>query len=282
MNSTGGIQKFIRELGSAKTNWPAEPIWSSKLSDNANGIAAFSSRGPTRDGRQKPDIVGPGTNILAAFSQEPGANPLWGKYNDQYTYSGGTSMSTPLVAGGAAIVREVLIKKHGMTDPSGAMVKAVLLHTAVDLYPGQYGEGTPVQELTHRPNNDQGYGRADLTNVAGLGAGTQLIDNTTGVGTGEQVTIVFNIVKGQNLLANLVYADAPAAPSAASALVNNLDMILLTPDGQEIGTRDVKNNHEILEMANLNAGRYTLVIKGTNVPMGKSGKQPYALALTVK
>lgn len=282
LNALGGIQKQIKDLGSAKANWPAEPIWSSKLSDNPKGIAAFSSRGPTRDGRLKPEIVAPGTNILSAFSQVPGANQLWGKYNDHYAYSGGTSMATPLAAGAAAVAREVLIKKHGLVDPSGAMVKVLLMHTAVDLYPGQYGEGSPTQELTHRPNNDQGYGRADLANVLNVGAGTQLIDNKTGVGTGEKVEIAFNVVKGQNLLANLAYFDAPGTPSAASALVNNLDMTLLTPDGQEIGTRDNKNNHEILEMANLPAGRYTLVITGTNVPMGKGGKQPYALALTVK
>lgn len=48
---TGGIQVPLSKLRSAKDNWPAEPIFSSYVSDNINGVAMFSSRGPTSDGR---------------------------------------------------------------------------------------------------------------------------------------------------------------------------------------------------------------------------------------
>lgn len=279
--SVGGIQRQVKDLKPAKDSWPAEPIWSSKLSDDPKGIACFSSRGPTRDGRLKPEIVAPGTNILSAASQVTGADPLWGAYNKDYVYSGGTSMATPLAAGGAAVAREVLIKKYGMSKPSGALVKAFLMHTAFDLYPGQYGEGTPTQELSHRPNNDEGYGRVDMEKIVSLTAGTQFVDSA-GVSAGEIAEITLNLAKGQNLLANLVYFDAPGTPSAAVALVNNLDLILVTPDGQQLGSRDSKNNHEILELSNLPGGTYKLLVKGTNVPMGKAGKQPYALVYTVQ
>lgn len=281
LESVGGIQRQIKDLGPAKESWSVEPIWSSKLSDNPNGIACFSSRGPTRDGRLKPDVVAPGTNILSAMSQEPGANPLWGKYNDQYTYSGGTSMSAPLVAGAAAVAREVLIEKHGRAEPSGALVKAVLLHSAVDLFPGQYGQGTPTQELTRRPNNDQGYGRVDMAKLIGIGSATRLIESA-GVATGEMEEQVIQVSPGQTVLANLVYFDAPGTASAARALVNNLDLVLVNSQGQESGSRDTVNNHEILELSNLAAGTYRLQVRGVNVPMGKAGKQPYALVFTVQ
>jgi len=47
------------------TDYPANPIKSDLISNHGGGMAAFSSRGPTDDGRTKPDIVAPGTNILS-------------------------------------------------------------------------------------------------------------------------------------------------------------------------------------------------------------------------
>jgi subtilase family protein len=60
-----------------------------------NNVSGFSSSGPTNDGRTKPDVVGPGVGIYNA-----GAGGL-----SLYYRSNGTSMSTPLVAGVAALVR---------------------------------------------------------------------------------------------------------------------------------------------------------------------------------
>lgn len=283
LNLVGGIQRQVKDLGPAKDAWSAEPIWSSKLSDNPNGIACFSSRGPTNDGRLKPEVVAPGTNILSNFSQVKGANQLWGKYNELYVYSGGTSMATPLAAGAAAVTREFLQKRMNVQNPSGALLKATLMHTAVDLFPGQYGQGSATQELTKRPNNDEGYGRVDLKNVVDMTtAKTQFVDNKMGVATGEESAINLNIQNGQSILANLVYMDAPGSPSAAAALVNNLDLILVDSSGREIASHDRINNHEIIERAGLNSGNYRLIVRGINVPMGKNSKQPYALVYTVK
>src|SRR5262249_49515751 len=70
------------------------PVATDLIANNANGMAAFSSRGPTDDGRIKPDLVAPGTNIVSNKSHYPGATSLWGDYesNSNYVYSGGTSM----------------------------------------------------------------------------------------------------------------------------------------------------------------------------------------------
>jgi len=278
-NTTGGIQNKLSELRIAKDNWPAEPIWSSKLSDNAKGIAAFSSRGPTRDGRLKPEIVGPGSNILSAKAKTPTAQDLWGAYNSEYVYSGGTSMSTPLVAGAAAIAREVLRTRFQTSQPSGALVKAFLLHTSVDLYPGQYGEGTAHQELKPRPEMNQGYGRSDLALIAALGPQTQVVDERQGVGTGEMMEYRLNLVAGENLLVNLVYADAPGTPAAARALVNNLDLEVAGP-GVKLANTDTLNNNALIELKNAPAGTYFVRVRGQNIPMGNAGKQPFALVMS--
>lgn len=87
-------------------------------------IAEFSGSGPTRDGRTKPDIVAPGVNVIA--SAPLGLKDL--KYVDTYyAKSSGTSLSTPAVAGVAAL----LLQKDPSLSPAG--VKAALLKGAVRL-----------------------------------------------------------------------------------------------------------------------------------------------------
>ncbi|HTS88807.1 MAG TPA: S8 family serine peptidase [Gemmatimonadales bacterium] len=69
--------------------------------DPASGLPApFSSRGPSRDGRGKPDLVAPGVGILAARSTPPGAQPGSGGLLEL----SGTSMASPHVAGAAAVL----------------------------------------------------------------------------------------------------------------------------------------------------------------------------------
>jgi len=89
--SSGGYQDRYSVLWPGE--YPAEPIASDYPSNNRNGMAAFSSRGPTQDGRFGPVIVSPGTNIVSARSQANGAGNGWGVYNDYYAYDGGTSMA---------------------------------------------------------------------------------------------------------------------------------------------------------------------------------------------
>ena len=82
----------------------ATPISTDHLSNRQDGMAAFSSRGPVIDGRYKPDLVAPGTNILSARSSMTSGTG-WGAYNSYYMWMGGTSMSTPLTAGASPYER---------------------------------------------------------------------------------------------------------------------------------------------------------------------------------
>jgi serine protease AprX len=69
--------------------------------DKQDGIANYSSRGPTSDGRTKPDVCFPGSSITAPRAKNTSmGSPL----NDFYTTASGTSMATPHAAGTCALL----------------------------------------------------------------------------------------------------------------------------------------------------------------------------------
>jgi subtilisin family serine protease len=91
----------------------------------SQGISSFSSRGPTRDGRRKPDLTAPGEVIYSVRSSQaqfPPSAIVPG--NDNYAILAGTSMSAPHVAGIAALVWE---SNPGLT---GAQMRERLRRTA--------------------------------------------------------------------------------------------------------------------------------------------------------
>lgn len=135
------------------SDYPATPIKDYVMSDNSEDIAAFSGRGPTNDGRIKPDIVAPGTFIASTRSNMSNTSG-WGIIDENYLYMGGTSMSTPIVAGSAAIVREYYTKVENLSNPSAALLKATLLNGAYNMIPGQCGsedyQEMSAGQITHR------------------------------------------------------------------------------------------------------------------------------------
>ncbi len=281
----GGMQKKLSEIKVGPENWGAEPLLSSRLSENEMGLAPFSSRGPTADGRLKPEVVAPGTNILSARSHHEEAEPLWGAYNKDYVWSGGTSMAAPLTAGAAAVVRQYLVEDRKIAEPSAALVKAVLIHTSFDLFPGQFGavgKEKGQELLTLRPNPDEGYGRVNVEDATSL-AGSIVVDERAGLAAGESHIYPVGVERAGKLVATLVYTDAPGAVAAAAALVNDLDLVLVDASGKETALNDRLNNTEMIE-ASVVPGKFEIRVKGSFVPQGLSagGKQAYALVVSVK
>ena len=286
--SSGGLsQRFWLEF-SQKFCLSADPIGTDLPSDDANGMAAFSSRGPTDDGRTKPDIVAPGTNILSNRSHVAGASTLWGEYDANYAYSGGTSMATPLVAGAGALVRQWLAAR-GLPNPSAAAVKATLLNTTDDIAPGQYGTGAAREIPAARPNSVDGWGRADLAFMSAAQPYTLWVDDhTQGIGTSQDVSYASSAARSLDVLDSsqplrvmLTWSDPPASLSAAKQLVNDLDLVVIGPNkveyrGNGVAGGDRLNNVEGVIIPHPAVGRYTIRVRGYNVPV-KS--QPYALTV---
>jgi hypothetical protein len=95
--------------------------------------APFSSIGPDREGRQKPDVIAPGMAIVSCYSKDttpPKSNDLLIAGN-QYYATQGTSMATPLTCGVGALMLE---KKGDLTSDE---IKSALRASAVtDKYTG--------------------------------------------------------------------------------------------------------------------------------------------------
>ncbi len=136
------------------SDYPADPIKSDKISqtNTPQGLAAFSGRGPTQDGRFKPDIVAPGTDVISVRSRASD-DTGWGlnSANTNYIYMGGTSMATPLTSGTMALIRQWLVDRKGIDEPMAALMKALLINGARDMTPGQYGTAPPGNHRPPRP-----------------------------------------------------------------------------------------------------------------------------------
>ncbi len=285
-NNTGPLQDGLWLLLSL-CFW-TEPIASDVIADDPNGMAAFSSRGPVDDGRIKPDITAPGVNIVSNRSHAPGATELWGAFDPNYSYSGGTSMATPLTAGAGAVVREWL-GLEGAANPSAALVKAVLLNTTHDMAPGQYGTGSTLEIPSARPNPVAGWGRADLGFLAApVPYDLWFDDHATGLGLGDDVSYVDGpgqplevLTDTQPLRIMLVWTDPPATLGAGTQLVNDLDLVVTGPGGvtyygndQPAGDR--LNNVEGIVIDSPPVGAYEVNVTAFNIPVAS---QPYALVV---
>ena len=238
-----------------------------------DAMADFSSRGPAADGRIKPDVVAPGTWIASLRSIYADDNNAWWPISDNYMYQGGTSQAGPHVSGAAAVFVQYWRANHSGATPSPALVKAALINSATDM--------DDSVETGPAPNADEGWGRVDLPALISSTKNFDFLDQTvslTNIGVYEKRILIGSA--NEELKVTLTYTDVPGNPAAGIALVNDLDLEVVSPNGQlyrgnrfdddgesipDAPIADTINNVEGVHLFTPVPGEYIIRVRGSRV-----------------
>lgn len=234
-----------------------------------DNLAAFTSRGPTYDGRIRPDVYAPGLSGWAPIPLNPselqstaveGTRPraIVGAFN-------GTSMATPVIAATASLVINAYMETHGGQRPSPQYVKQVLTSSADDLgYPaadqaaGRVNAQRAVDTVLHRGSSILLSGSLALRGKAGdVPTGTVTVTNSGA--TPERITFDPQVLQKEQqlkfsgtVIADNLYAYRFAVPTGvakltAAAFYDNLRSVPLpgqqgTPVALRVRLYDPRGN----------------------------------------
>ncbi|HKO58154.1 MAG TPA: S8 family serine peptidase [Thermoanaerobaculia bacterium] len=256
--------------GSVGLTASVKNVLSVGATNDDRSITGYSSRGPTRDGRVKPELVANGASVFSTF---PGG---------QYGTLDGTSMSSPVVTGIAALLTEQWKKLLG-SAPLPVAIRAALLAGADDL-------GLPGPDYTY------GFGFANAKASADL-----IINDRIRIGglvQGATFETDITVLSPQTLRVLATWLDPEVIlfgdELAEATLVNDLDLKVITPSGQTVlpyvldpnsilsaATRAANkvDNIEEVEIANAPAGVYHVVLTATRI--SAASPQQFAFASSV-
>ncbi|MBK9570881.1 MAG: S8 family serine peptidase [Chitinophagaceae bacterium] len=212
-----------------------------------------------KDGRIKPEIVAIGTFI------ESTVPPPF----DYYWENTGTSMASPAIAGGLALLYEKyrLLHPPGL-NPKNGLMKALVCNSADDW-------GKPGPDYTH------GFGVVNFLRAVDMLESNHYYTSTIAPGSPQTITV--NVPAGTaDLKVMLYWNDPEAAVLASQTLVNDLDLEVVTPLPATIlplvldtlpanikndATNGVDlNGHRIIKkIKNPVAGNYTIRVLPTNI-----------------
>ena len=226
-----------------------------------SAITTSSSRGPATDGRIKPDISANGTNQMSTNA------------NNTYQVGGGTSAASPGIAGLAAQMYQGYRALNSGNDPESGLIKAAMLNTARDL--GNVG-----------PDFTFGWGRVNAHRAMSLIEQNRYLSSTVSQNGNNSHTITVG-ANVEELKVMVYWTDFEATTNAAQALVNNIDLKVVTPGGDTLlpwilnpapnaaaitspATKGIDNlnNMEQVQVDTVNAGTYTILVNGKTIPQG--------------
>ena len=236
---------------------------------NERRLSSWSSRGPTQDGRIKPDLIAPGEYIQSAGSSHKLDDYQCSSVHERdkrtVVAMEGTSMATPIAAGNAAMLRQFFVEgkykpptpentnphdgQPGIAfDPTSSLLKAMLAHGTVAVR-GTVHENRNVQreaEVLPPPSVYQGHGRIQLDQVVNfpvqredgsVGVPFQLfVDDNSTLLSLQHAVYCFRVTDGSvPFKATLAWIDPPGALHSSLALINHYDLLVtrVAADGLE-------------------------------------------------
>lgn len=291
---------FTRTYGQwAQDKFPAPPASTTLVVGTLDSVSYISSRGPTDYESVKPDVLAPGTFILApqrAGGIDPGLSPESWK-EPGYAYLCGTSMATPIVSAAAAVLRHYLRIRHGLANPSAALLKAILIASARRVTPLKYPN---PGEIVGYPDFDQGFGRIDLSSVLEHDGApnrrlytfdvrtdsTDALESRVRADSPRRSSHLYTVSVGpgaKELRIVLTWTDWPAV-----FVQNNLELTLRTPDFRNLlGNSDFtafrsifvdaveqfdkRNNVEVIQLKDPPPGDYRIKILAENTVQSPQG-----------
>ena len=230
---------------------------------NERRLSSWSSRGPTQDGRTKPDLIAPGEYIQSSGSSfkldDYQCSSVHERDKRTVMAMEGTSMATPIAAGNAAILRQFFVEgkykpptndntnpydtsaSPGVPfDPSSSLLKAMLAHGTVPVG-GTVHENKNGQRdvnVLPPPSVYQGHGRIQLDQVVNFpvlsGDGGSMVvphqlfvdDNSTLLSMQRAVYCYRATDASVPFKATLAWIDPPGALHTSLALVNQFDLLI--------------------------------------------------------
>lgn len=252
--------------GNAGTTAPATGLY--------NGIPGVANLSGTFKQAKNVLVVG-GTGRTGAPEDLSSAGPAYdGRIKPELVANGedGTSGAAALVSGTVVLLQQAYKMQTGQL-PSAALIKSVLINSADDIgqpavdYKTGYGQLNALEAL--RTVNESRFKKGSVNN-------------------GQQADYTINVPAGTGeFKVSLAWNDLPAVLNAPAALVNDLDLSVTTPGGQNlvpwtlssypsldsltrpaIRHRDTLNNTEQVTLQNPAAGNYIIHVKGAKVAPG--------------
>ena len=239
-------------------------------------------------GRMKPDLVAPGASVLTAYAHE----------NGKTIQAYGTSFSGPVVAGNAALVRQYFEEgklpctwKNCKLDPSGSLVKAVLLNSAQNLKQVQVSRPwlqSKLLEDVSEYDNNQGMGLVQLDQTLPIPGHNKLhaiVRNNKVIANRKFHDIYIRATPGKcfgtsykhEFSATLTWYDPAGVSSCAKCIVNDLDIMVdwINSKGQVISNsrefpngathKDYENNVERVRFNMTWSRRYRIRVHAANL-----------------
>lgn len=257
-------------------------------------LAPFSGFGPTRDGRIKPDLVGPAWVVAGDSDYDVSTR------NCDATSQPGTSWASPTIAGAVALVRQYYTEgfypsgRRNAADartPSAALLKATLIASARRVPLRDTGNGgiVPSQPV---PSYQQGFGFPVLDDALyfeGDRARLRIVDVSSPQGLSQGTTHQQSVTvrPGTKLKVVLGWTDPPGTPAGATSsapqLVNDLDLevrasagVTYGNDRLHPGAPDRLNNVEAVEL-DAPDGTYEISVRAHRI--GRGSAQSFALVI---